>query len=52
MAGRLSQLLNQPDDSKRMGLAGKEKVRELNCPERIAKAQHRFFKTIQQDLTP
>ena len=50
MAEKLDLLLGDPDLARRMGAAGREKVRVLNDPVRIAQAHVEFFTRIGGDL--
>jgi glycosyltransferase involved in cell wall biosynthesis len=50
MARRLEELLADPERARRMGEVGREKVRALNDPARIAEAHVEFFEKIRGDL--
>lgn len=50
MAKKISVFLNDPDLTQRMGQAGKEKVRVLNDPLRVAQGQLDFFVRIFEQL--
>ena len=50
MAEKLDLLLGDPDLARRMGAAGRERVRVLNDPVRIARAHVEFFTRIGEDL--
>ena len=50
MANRIDELLANPERAKCMGQAGREKVRVLNDPKRIAEAHVEFFERIKYDL--
>ena len=50
MADRMELLLADPDLARRMGAAGREKVRVLNDPARVAQAHVEFFTRIGEEL--
>lgn len=50
MAEKMELLLADSDLSRRMGKAGREKVRVLNAPRRIAEAHVEFFDKIRRDI--
>lgn len=51
MGLRMDQLLSDPDTCRKMGEAGREKVKLLNAPEIVAQAHLDFFKSIQTELS-
>ncbi|MCU0772590.1 MAG: glycosyltransferase family 4 protein [Verrucomicrobia bacterium] len=50
MAKRIDELLANPERARQFGLAGREKVRVLNDPKRVAEAHVEFFEKIKGDL--
>jgi len=50
MAERMRCLLEDPNKARTMGAHGKEKVRVLNDPARVAGVQAQFFQRIREDL--
>ena len=50
MALRMDSLLSDPEACRRMGEAGREKVRHLNSPDAVAQAHLEFFHRIQSGL--
>jgi len=50
MSARMNELLADPEKAWHMGEAGREKVRMLNDPERIAQDHVEFFERIRSDL--
>lgn len=50
MADKLEELVLAPDKAAEMGLIGKEKVRVLNDPDRVSKAQVVFFQAIREEM--
>jgi glycosyltransferase involved in cell wall biosynthesis len=50
MSLRMRQLLADPEECRRMGRAGREKVKELNSPDAVAIAHLKFFQAIGREL--
>jgi glycosyltransferase involved in cell wall biosynthesis len=50
MGERMDRLLSDPETCRRMGEAGREKVRILNSPAAVAQAHVDFFQRIREDL--
>lgn len=50
MSARMSELIKDPERARNMGKAGREKVKTLNDPERIAEAHVEFFEKVREDL--
>jgi glycosyltransferase involved in cell wall biosynthesis len=50
MGLRIGQLLADPGECRRMGMAGLAKVKELNSPGSVALAHLDFFQAIERDL--
>jgi glycosyltransferase involved in cell wall biosynthesis len=50
MGERMDRLLSDPETCRRMGEAGREKVRLLNSPAAVAQAHVDFFQTIREEL--
>jgi glycosyltransferase involved in cell wall biosynthesis len=52
MAARMRDLLADPGLARRLGAAGREKVRRLNAPEAVAAAHLKFFGRVEAELGP
>ena len=50
MSLRMGQLLADPEECRRMGMAGRVKVKELNSPDAVALAHMKFFQAIGREL--